>query len=690
MSEKIQAHHLERKAVLYIRQSTAFQMQNNLESQKLQYGMEARLRELGWRDIEVIDEDLGCSAAGGVERSGFERMVAEVCLGRVGAVAAREVSRFARNSRDWQQLVEVCRVVDTLLIDQETVYSPRLGNDRLFLGLKGSLNEYELDLFRQRAVEARCAKAKRGELIVSVPTGFLKTEEERLEKDPDRRVQEAILLVFRKFFEEGSVRRTMQWFIDKELQVPVRPMGGETEWKRASYGRIYNVLTNPAYAGAYAFGKTELVRSYRDGKHHKEVRRKPRERWLALIPGTHEGYIRWEEYEQIQKMIADNNTWDGSPGAAKRGLALLAGIVRCRRCGRKVMVHYTGRDRDMLSYFCHRGRLDQGEPRCISFGGTLVDRAIAGELLTVVQPAAREAALVAQERISQSQDEVLAALKRDLEAACYRSQRAERQFHAADPENRLVAGELERRWNQALEEVQMLEQRIRQHEDACSQEPSARIEDFFDLERDLESVWNDPHSDASLKKRIVRTLIHEVIADVDAAAGEVVLVIHWKGGVHTELHIPRRKRGCCRATSKDIVDAVRVLARICNDRELAGFLNRNGMRTGTGNRWTQARVTSMRTKRQIPCFSAEVKEAEGWMTLTEGARFLSISPGALRLAVEEGRIAGEHPLPDGPWVFQRAVLETEAARQVVERARRRTRHPGKANPAQGNLDFSNT
>src|SRR5947209_15385030 len=220
MSEKLKPHHLERKAILYIRQSSAYQVHHNLESQKLQYAMQARLQALGWREIEVVDDDLGRSAAGTVTRAGFERMVAEVCLGKVGAVAAREVSRFARNSREWQQLIEVCRVIDTVLIDQETVYTPRQSNDRLLLGLKGSLNEYELDLLRQRSVEARRAKAQRGELLVAAAVGYVKTDAPHVEKDPDRRVQEAIALVFQKFGELGTVRQTLWWFLEHGVQVP--------------------------------------------------------------------------------------------------------------------------------------------------------------------------------------------------------------------------------------------------------------------------------------------------------------------------------------------------------------------------------------------------------------------------------------------------------------------------------------
>jgi DNA invertase Pin-like site-specific DNA recombinase len=257
MSEKIQPQHLARKAMLYVRQSSAFQVTHNVESSKLQYAMQARLRDLGFNEIEVVDEDLGRSAAGTVCRSGFERMVAEVSLGRVGAVAAREVSRFARNSREWQQLVEVCRIVDTVLIDQETVYAPRTSNDRLLLGLKGSLNEYELDLLRQRSLEARRAMARRGELLVSAPVGFRKSEDRHFEKDPDRRMQEAIRLVFDQFERIGSVRQTLLWFHEHGLKLPAVTPRGEVRWKRPAYGTLYLMLTNPIYGGAYAYGKTE-------------------------------------------------------------------------------------------------------------------------------------------------------------------------------------------------------------------------------------------------------------------------------------------------------------------------------------------------------------------------------------------------------------------------------------------------
>jgi DNA invertase Pin-like site-specific DNA recombinase len=672
MSDKIHSHHLQRRAILYVRQSSTFQATHNLESQKLQYAMQARLQQLGWAEVEVVDEDLGRSASGSVVRAGFERMVAEVCLGRVGAVAAREVSRFARNSRDWQQLVEVCRLVDTLLIDQESVYSPRLSNDRLLLGVKGSLNEYELDLLRQRAWEARLEKARRGELVVAAPVGFLKAEGQRLEKDPDQRVQQAVRLVFRKFQELGTVRQTLLWFLEEGLPLPARRPGGETVWRRPTYASLYQILTNPAYGGAYAYGKTGVAPRLHPDEARAGRRRKPQPEWLVLIPGKHDGYLSWEQFQQVQQQIAANVTGEARPGAAKRGAALLAGVLRCRRCGRKLVVHYTGRDHDVLRYCCRRGWLDQAEPRCINFGGLPVDEAIRREVLRVVQPGAVEAARLAGLQAEQTRDEALAALERELEAARYAAGRAARQFDAADPENRLVAAELERRWEGALRRVQELERRVAERQAACDRCPPPSSEELADLAADLEAVWADPDCDVRLQKRIVQALIREVVADVDMDRKETVLTIHWEGGAHTELRLPRRGRGQCRPTAADIVAAVRVLARVNSDRAIAGVLNRHGLLTGRGNRWTAMRVVSLRNHHGIACYRAEVKAAEGWLNLTEAAAALGVTPRTLRQAAERGEIPSEHPLAEGPWVFRRANLETEAARLVVERARLRT------------------
>jgi DNA invertase Pin-like site-specific DNA recombinase len=688
MSEKIRPQHLARKAILYVRQSSPYQVIHNLESQKLQYAMEERLHQLGWREIEIVDDDLGRSAAGLVTRAGFERMVAEVCLGKVGAVAAREVSRFARNSREWQQLVEVCRVVDTVLIDQEMVYAPRLSNDRLLLGLKGSLNEYELDLLRQRSVEARREKARRGELLQSAPVGYIKTEDQRLEKDPDLRVQQAILLVFRKFMELGTVRQTLMWFLEHGLQVPAQNARGETFWKRPVYRSMHRMLTSPIYAGAYTYGKTEHLVRYDGGKPRYLCRRKPREQWLALIPGAHEGYVSWDEFERIASTIRENTQ---GAGAVKNGPALLTGLLRCSRCGRKLTVRYTGSGHDVLRYSCFRGWLDNGEPRCIAFGGISVDDAISREVLRVVQPAAIEASMLATQELGRQQDDILDALHRDLEAARYAAERAQRQYDASDPENRLVTAELERRWNVGLQHVREIEVRIEQHGAAADANPAASMEELYQLSQQLETIWTDPATSVRLKKRIVHTLIEEVLVDVDSVASELVLTLHWKGGAHTELRLPRRRRGqCSTQTSRELIEAVEVLARICSDDLIAGILNRNGHLTGRGNRWTRERVTALRSHHRIPCNKPDEQQPQPWMNLTDAAAQLDVSPRTLRLAIDRGDISADHPFADGPWVISRDVMQGESAQALKRRVSRGTRRPAVPDSQQDQTLFSTT
>jgi DNA invertase Pin-like site-specific DNA recombinase len=689
MSEKIGDRHLARRAILYVRQSTAQQLAYHEESRRLQYAMRARLQALGWRDVEVIDEDLGKSAAGSVERSGFRRLVADVSLGQVGVVAAREVSRFARNSRDWQQLIEICRVVDTLLVDQETVYAPRLSNDRLLLGLKGSLNEYELDLLRLRGLEAQREKARRGELMVSVPVGYHVGDGGALEKIPDRRVRQLIELLFAKFFEFGSARQVMLWLRAAQIQVASnRDRHGTVEWKDPTSHYVYDVLTNPTYAGAYAYGRTKQRTRIVDGQLRTTTTRVRRTDWAVLLPDHHEAYISWPQFERVEEMLSKNAQNRGSQGATRRGGALLTGLVWCHRCGHRMGVNYSGNGAPTSRYTCDAANGRHGAPKCVSFSALDVDVHVAQQLVAVVQPGAIEAARSAGIHDAVVRDQALEALALQSEQALYQARRAERQYNAVDPDNRIVARELERRWNAALELVHALEQRLTEARAARDRvaAPPPDVSAYTALAQDLERVWAADTTDIASKKRIVRTVIAQIWADVDEARREIVLTVHWTGGAHTELRVSKRRIGAHRRTTRpDVVDAVRGLARILPDQQIAAWLGRAGLRTPTGDHYTRALVASVRHLRGIDACSDERRRTEGWLTCEEAAALLHVDPKTVRRAAARNVLPAIRPLANGPWIFARSdLVGTATAERVAARARHRRNHQG-AGPTPGQL-----
>ena len=670
---KIGEHHRARKAVLYVRQSSLHQVEHHQESRRLQYSMQQRLESLGWHEVDIIDDDLGQSGASSSSRTGFQRMIAEVCQGEVGAVAAREISRFARNNKDWHHLVELCRMFDTLLIDQDVVYDPQRANDRLLLGVKGTLSEYELDLLRVRAHEARHQKAARGELSIRLPVGYVHTDN-GIEKDPDQRVQEAVSLVFAKFLELNSARQVMLWLVKHGVELPVGVIGhggDAVTWKRPSQRRVHNILTNPMYAGAYAYGKTSKVTDARGGQPRRRTVARPMGEWSVLIQNHHEAYLSWDVYQRIQEVLRNNSYRYRTPraGAIKRGPALLSGVLRCRRCGRKMRVAYSGRG-DVPRYACDRAAQAEGEVACISFGGKEVDARVSEATLRVVEPGAIDAALVAADEVSSEHDGLISMLEIELKEARYVADCASKRYEAVDPLNRLVADELESRWNAALVRVGELEQRIEAERSKQRPQLVASREDFLHLAGDLAAVWNDPDADVCLKKRIVRAVINEIVVDLDKAANEIVLMVHWHGGVHTELRVPRRKRGVSRATPEDVVDAVRSLARVCGDEMIAGLLNKNGVRTATGKRWRRGGVEGLRRRNDIPGNTAARRAANGWLTLKDAAAQLGVAPLTLRRAAERGQIPADHPLSNGPWIFTSDSLSDASAKELAAAAKR--------------------
>ena len=687
---KITSEHLARQAIVYIRQSTADQVVNNLESQRRQYGLADRARQLGWCDVEVIDDDLGRSG-GGVARPGFEKLLAAICDSRVGAVISIEASRLARNGRDWHTLLEFCGLVGTLIVDEDGVYDPRHPNDRLLLGMKGTMSEMELSVFRQRSLEALKQKARRGELFMTVAIGYLRVGHNAIEKDPDRRIQEAIGLVFAKFAEMQSVRQVHLWFRHERVSLPAATYGAEgrrVEWKLPVYNTVLHVLTNPIYAGAYAFGRTASRVTIEAGR-KKIVRgfKKERKDWEVLIPDHHEGYVSWEEHERILRLIADNANGKNpmSRGALRRGEALLAGVLRCGHCGRKLHVAYSGTDGNTGRYHCRGGSNNHGGDPCISFGGMRIDRDVGVEVIERLQPLGVEAAIAAMEARGRDSEDKRRQVELALEQARYEAARARRQHDAVDPDNRLVAGELEKRWNERLAEVRAIEAEL----DALTASPSvasspADRERLMVLGADLDRAWNSPGVTAATKKRILRTLIEEIVVRVED--NTLDLVIRWQGGDHSALKVKKNRTGQHRwSADASVVDLVRVLARQMPDKAIASVLNRAGKTTGRGNGWTQSRVCSLRSNHEIATYREGERLERGEVTLDEAAAALSVSPSSVRRLIQDGQLAAHQFCKGAPWVIRASDLQTDAVKRAA--TARRLRCPPSGNPLQKELEL---
>jgi len=685
---KITSEHLARSAVIYIRQSTADQVLNNHESRRRQYALVDRARALGWAAVEVIDDDLGRSGSG-IARPGFEKLLAAICEGRVGAVVSIEASRLARNGRDWHTLLEFCGLVGTLIADEDGVYDPRHPNDRLLLGMKGTMSEMELSLFRQRSLEALKQKARRGELFLTVAVGYFKASHDRIEKDPDRRVQEAIALVFTKFAELQTVRQVHLWMRHERLPLPaVRygPEGRSVTWKLPVYNTLHHMLTNPIYAGVYAFGRTGSRVTIEAGR-KRIVRgfRKDRSAWEALILDHHEGYISWAEFERNQRLISDNANGQSfmSRGSVRRGEALLAGLLRCGHCGRKLHVAYSGANGSAGRYHCRGGHLNHGGNPCISFGGLRIDRAVGTEVIERLQPLGVEAAIGALEAHRLERSEKRRQIELALEQARYEAAHARRQYDAVDPDNRLVGAELERRWNERLLVVRTLED----ERDALATRPPTALsttdrDRLLALGADLERAWHSPGATPATRKRIIRTLIEEIIVRVeDDALG---LVIRWQGGDHTPLRVPRNRIGQHRwSVDADIVALVTVLARQMPDQAIAAVLNRAGKTTGKGHGWTRSRVCLLRNHRQIAPYREGERAARSEVTLEEAAKILDVSEATIRRLIQE-KVVPAHQLCKGaPWVIRSSDLDHKTVRDAA--ATRRQRRPPSDDPRQNTL-----
>jgi DNA invertase Pin-like site-specific DNA recombinase len=677
MTEKLQPEHLQRAAYVYVRQSTPQQVRAHPESQRQQYALADRARQLGFARVVVIDEDLGRSGSGLVERPGFGHLLAAICAGQAGAVLALEASRLARNNRDWHHLLDLCALANTLIIDDRGVYDPREINDRLVLGLRGTMSEFELNLFRQRARQAFEQKVQRGHALWEVPVGFVRTDDDRVEQTPDRRVQQAVLGVFRKFRELGSARQTALWYGDHQSPLPqVRPgtRGREVTWALPTESRIRQILKNPCYAGALAYGRTASRTVIADGRAQQGGRqRQPLPRWKALIRDNHAGYISWEDYQQNQQILEANAAMrDGQAGgAAKGGAALLSGLLRCGRCGRSLFVLYSGPSGRVPRYACHRDRSRRGSASCLSLGAWRVDQAVAGQVLEAIQPAAVQAALDAAQRLGDEQHQQREALTLALEGARYEAERARRQYDAVEPENRLVARTLEQRWEAALARVAELEERLGAVAPGPVLVSAEERERLLALGRDLAAVWHHPAAAAEFKKRLLRAVLREVVIEDNADGSEHVLRLHWQGGVHTTLRVKRNGTGQHRrVTTGDVREIIGELSKICTDATLAATLNRLGYRTGTGRTWRAHSVANVRYYHRLPNYPKGVD----WLTVEQAAAALEVSATVIRRLIKERVLPASQVAASAPWIIARADLSlaaVQAAGKVVREGRQR-------------------
>ncbi len=600
---KITASHLSRQAIVYLRQSSAAQVENNRESTDRQYALAAKARELGWPDdrIIVIDEDLGLSGSGFVSRSGFARLTAAVALAHVGLVLGLEVSRLARNNADWHRLIDLGGLTDTLIGDADGIYHPALFNDRLLLGLKGTMSEAELHVLRARLNGGIRNKAARGELRRGLPVGFVWGEADGETRfHPDEAVVTAIRNVFARFAETGSVRRVWLWFRSEGLTFPLQMhQGAEIRWVEASYTAIHHVLTNPVYAGAYAYGKSRQETMLdAAGVRRKRVRQLPRSEWQVLIPDHHPGFIDWQTYEANQDRIA-RNTRPGPHkvgGAVREGSALLQSLASCGHCGRRLHTHYRGRN-SAPGYHCPGKILVEGRGvYCLNVGGIQIDEAVTQAFIAALEPAKLAATLAAAERLEADRETSLKQWRLGVERASYEASRAERRYRAVDPDNRLVARGLEREWEESLSALEAAKTELARREQQRPRViPQKERDRLLAIGADLATVWHAATTMPRDRKELLQTLLEEVIIKVERDKAAAHLTLRWKGGTLNEidLALPRSRPATIR-TDEDTIALVRRLAGHYPDAVIAGILNRQGRTTAYGHRFEASRVGNLR------------------------------------------------------------------------------------------------
>jgi DNA invertase Pin-like site-specific DNA recombinase len=642
-TRKISAHHLKRRAYLYIRQSTIFQTEQNRESTERQYRFREQAVSLGWHSeqVVVIDDDLGQSAADAGQRPGFQRLVADVSLGLVGIVLSLEVSRLARNCSDWHRLLELCALSNTLILDEDGLYDPNLFNDRLLLGLRGTMSEAELHFLRGRLEGGKLNKARRGELRTPLPAGLLYDGASRIVLDPDREVQAAILGIFHTFQATGSAWMTVCRMSEAGVRLPVRlrtgKRAGQIGWVPPTLSRVLHVLKNPRYAGVYFYGRTRQKKGLPSGT-------LPREQWKVYIPNAHPGYISPEEYEANQRTLQQNSVAGRAQGAvtaAREGPALLQGLLVCGRCGRRMSLRYQyRRGRVNPTYYCQRQATEYGGALCQQIPGGCVDQAVSRLAVEALTHEAVEVALAVYEELGRQHEEFAALHRNRIERARHEADVAERQFLLVNPENRLVADNLERRWNDALRAVAEAEEAFaqwgRQHPAPLDTQAAQRVRD---LVGDFPAVWDHPRTTARQRKQMLRLLIQDVTL---IRQEQITISVRWKGGATSALCVPVPLNGFeARRTDQKVLRSIAAWAERQTDEEIAERLNREGMRTGTGQPFTYDAVRRLRREKGIAGLKEHLRQVGMW-TAEEIGQQTGIAESTLRNWRKAGYLRAIH------------------------------------------------
>lgn len=639
--QKVTASHLRRDAFLYVRQSTVRQVFENTESTRRQYALRERAVALGWpiERVNVIDSDLGKSGSSAVDREGFQKLVAEVGIGHAGIVLGLEVSRLARNSTDWHRLLEICALTDTLILDEDGIYNPSDFNDRLLLGLKGTMSDAELHVLRARLRGGILNQARRGALKAALPIGLMYDASNNVVLDPDGQVRQSITHLFETFVRTGSATATVRHFRKQDLRFPRRPRSGshkgELLWGPLSHWCVLRVLHNPRYAGAFFFGRNRI---HRQPGGTVRVESLPRDEWVALLPGAHPGYITWEQFEANLARLRENAQAHGSErrqSPPREGPALLQGLTVCGLCGRRMTVRYHTRNgRQWPEYVCQRDGIDTATAKCQSIPGAGIDDAIGKLLVETVTPVTLDVAFQVQSELESREHEADALRRQRVERARHEADLARRRFMETDPGNRLVVDVLEAEWNEKLRALtraqeEFEQRRAQDHQKLCSD----RRQEVLALATNFARLWSDPKTPQRERKRMVRLLLEDITL---TKGDEVIVGVRFRGGVVQSMAIPRAQSAWqLRQTSAEVIAEIDALLNDYTDRQIACILNERGRVSGEGKSFHGIMVRRLRHRYHLKTRYSRLREL-GMLTLTEIAGALDTSAPTVKIWLQHG------------------------------------------------------